>query len=104
MTKQRQFDMAMLEIYRRAKAEAGYTASIFFQMLADRGGVATAKYLINSEKPSEGYTNLFQRGRLDLTVEAMVIENSNWHDLFTEDELRKAKQRLAEYRYKPRKA
>jgi hypothetical protein len=95
----KQFDAAMFDIYRRAKSEAGYNASIFLQMLYDRGGLATAKYLINSIKPSDGYTNLHQLGRLDLTVEAVVVENDKWHRLFTEDELAKANRRLKEYHY-----
>jgi hypothetical protein len=33
-----------------------------------RGGLATAKYLINSPTPSVGYTHLYERARLDLTV------------------------------------
>lgn len=54
------FDRAMLTIYRRAKSEANYTASIFFQMLDQRGGLATAKYLIKPDPPSEGYTRLYE--------------------------------------------
>src|SRR5207247_11299621 len=53
--------------------EAGYNATIFLRMVSDRGGLATAKYLINSPTPSVGYTHLYERGRLDLTVEAMVV-------------------------------
>jgi hypothetical protein len=51
----KQFDAAMLAIYQRAKSEVGYNATIFFRMLGDRGGLTTAKYLINSPKPSDGY-------------------------------------------------
>lgn len=98
----KKFDAAMLEIYRRAKSEAGYNATIFLRMLGDRGGLATAKYLINSPTPSDGYTHLYERGRLDLTVEAMVVENTRWHDLFTSDELAKARLRLKQYGYKPK--
>ena len=68
-----QFDRAMEEIYIRAKTEAKYTASIFHPMLCERGGLATAKYLINERQVSEGYTALWERGRLDLTVEAEVV-------------------------------
>jgi hypothetical protein len=96
---EKQFDAAMFEIYRRAKAEAGYTASIFLQMISDRGGLDTAKYLINARKPSDGYTHLYKRGRLDLTVEAMVVENQKWHQLFVPEELEKARRRLKEYGY-----
>src|SRR5712691_3208474 len=95
----RAFDEAMFNIYRSAKSEANYNATIFLNMLHERGGLATAKYLINATKPSDGYTELYQRGRLDLTVEAMVVENKRWHSLFTADELEKAKNRLHAYGY-----
>ncbi|WP_262271842.1 hypothetical protein [Microvirga yunnanensis] len=97
----KQFDEAMFTIYRRAKSEASYNPSIFLSMLSRRGGLDTAKYLINSEKPSDGYTHLFERGRLDLTVEALVVENQKWHGLFTEAELTRAKKRLKDYNYSP---
>ena len=95
----KQFDQAMLTIYLRAKSEAKYTASIFFNMLNSKGGLATAKYLINSDQPSDGYTHLYERGRLDLTVEAMIVEDKRWHSLFTADELARARKRLEDYRY-----
>jgi len=98
----KQFDMAMFEIYKRAKTEAGYNATIFLRMVSDKGGLATAKYLINSPKPSDGYTHLYERGRLDLTVEAMVVENPKWHKLFTPDEITAANKRLINYGYRPK--
>jgi hypothetical protein len=93
------FDEAMFEIYHRAKSEANYPANIFLQMITDRGGLDTAKTLINAAKPSDGYTALWERGRLDLTVEAVVTENTKWHPLFTNEELAKARKRLIDYRY-----
>ena len=39
----KQFDEAMFTIYRRAKSEAKYTASIFYNMLNDRGGFGNGK-------------------------------------------------------------
>jgi hypothetical protein len=98
----KKFDTAMFDIYRRAKSEAGYNATIFLGMLNDRGGLSTAKYLINAPKPSDGYTNLYERGRLDLTVEAMIVENPKWHSLFTPEEVDKARRRLRQYNYNPK--
>lgn len=95
------FTEAMFDIYRRAKAEANYPANIFLQMITDKGGLLTAKQLINSPKPSDGYTALYERQRLDLTVEAMIIDNVKWHSLFSPDELARAKRRLKEYGYAP---
>lgn len=96
------FQGAMFNIYLRAKAEAGYNATIFVQMLDRRGGLSTAKYLINAETQSDGYRALWERGRLDLTVEALVVENEKWHPLFEPEELERARSRLAanEYAFK----
>jgi hypothetical protein len=58
------FDGAMFDIYRRAKSEAGYNATTFLQMLSNRGGLDTAKYLINSPKQSVGYAALCYEGVL----------------------------------------
>lgn len=97
---EKRFDQAMRNIYQRAKDEAGYPANIFLDMLHRLRGRQTAKQLINAPKPSVGYTALWERGRLDLTVEALVIDNPEWQDLFTEEELRKARKRLSDYHYK----
>jgi hypothetical protein len=83
-----QFNGAMFTIYQRAKAEAKYTATIFLNMLNARGGLATAKFLINAADESKGYTELYLRKRLDLTVEAMVVARrtdvrylkGSWHE------------------------
>lgn len=96
-----QFRQAMFTIYQRAKTEANYPATIFYKMLLDKGGVETAKTLINATKPSDGYTALWERGRLDLTVEAEVVGAERWHRLFTPEELARARKRLADYRYVP---
>ncbi|MXZ33033.1 MAG: hypothetical protein F4234_09205 [Gammaproteobacteria bacterium] len=89
-----QFHEAMLDIYRRAKEEAGYNASLFLRMVVDQGGLQAARKLINSREPSSGYTRLFELDRLDLTVEAVVLQSSHFHPLFTEQELEVCKTRL----------
>lgn len=94
------FEGAMFDIYRRAKAEAGYNASIFVQMLCDRGGLSTARQLINAARPSDGYTHLYERGRLDLTVEALVVDGAEWSALFSPEEIARARRRLEQYGYR----
>ena len=76
-----EFHSAMEDIYRRAKEEAGYNATAFRQMVAKHGGLETARRLINANKVSDGYTALWMRRRLDLTVEAKVIETPRFHSL-----------------------
>lgn len=92
------FTEAMLNIYRRAKSEANYEARIFLSMVVERGGLETARYLIHASKVSDGYTALWQRGRLDLTVEAVILE-PQWHELFSDVERRVAIDRLKAYGY-----
>ena len=94
-----EFHEAMLNIYRRAKAEAKYKATLFLQMVVDQGGLQAARKLINSNEPSSGYTRLWELGRLDLSVEAVVVQSSQYHPLFTKEELAICEHRLREYRY-----
>lgn len=91
------FHEAMLNIYRTAKSEAKYNAQRFLQMVVDHGGVAAAHMLINAETVSEGYTALWEKGRLDLTVEAMVVNTPKFHSLFSENELQICRERLQQY-------
>mgnify|MGYP000403214753 CR=1 FL=1 len=97
-----QFHQAMVDLYHRAKDEAGYNATRYLQMVANNGGVETTRNLINSDAPADGYTELYLQGRLDLTVEALVVENEQWQSLFDPAEIEKARQRLKEYWYNPR--
>ena len=89
----------MLDIYYRAKSEAKYNASRFIVMVEELEGVACAKQLINKTTVSDGYTALWERKRLDLTVEAMILENEKFQVLFTGDELNICRKRLKDYNY-----
>lgn len=95
------FARAMRDVYERARKEASYTATYFLRMIADLGPMETARRLLHSAKPSEGFTALWERGRLDLTVENVVLQ-SQFADLFTDDERDLARSRLAEYGCQPR--
>ena len=97
-TKEESFNQAMNEIYFKAK-KIDYNATRFLQMIHEHGGLTTAKILINAPNVSFGYTKLWEMHRLDLTVEALVYENSEWHSLFTPDELEKCRNRLINYEY-----
>lgn len=97
----RRFDAEMRNIYRRAYHEANYKASRFLQMLDEHGGYETARILLHASTVSEGYAALWQRGRLDITVEAVIHDNPKWHPLFTKQEMEIVRKRLVEYRYGP---
>jgi hypothetical protein len=93
---EREFHSAMLRIY--TKASAGYNASRFLAMVSEMGGVDAARTLLRSAHVSEGYTALWERGHLELTVEALMLE-PRWRPLFTPEERDIARKRLLEYRY-----
>lgn len=96
---EQEFHRAMVEIYHKAKEEADYVPTRYIQMVSEQGGVEAARTLINAEVPSDGYTELWKRGRLDITVEALV-QDPKWAPLFDTVEIERAKQRLSEYKIK----
>lgn len=97
-----EFDKAMMDIYRRAKSECSYTATYFLRMLNEHRGVETARILLVGERPQEGFTRLWECGRLDLTVECLVL-NERFRELFSDHEREKARLRLREYDFDPEK-
>lgn len=83
----------MVAIYETAKRELGYNAARFLQMISEQGGLAAAKQLLWSDKPSEGFTTLWSHHRLDLTVEAHALHNE-FATLFTDADRQRARDRL----------
>src|SRR5260370_39261709 len=92
-------DEEMFSIYQRALSVANYNATRLLHMLYEHRGLETARILLHSTNVSEGYTALWERGRLDLTVEAVIHDNPKWHPLFTQGDLAICAKRLREYRY-----
>ena len=94
---ERAFHDRMLAIYKDAKA-VGYNAARFLAMVTEHGGLETARILLRATGVSDGYTALWERQRLDLTVEALVLE-PRWTPLFTDHERQVATRRLRDYGY-----
>jgi hypothetical protein len=93
---ERQFHRAMVAIYETAKRDLGYNATRFLQMISEQGGLATARQLLWSDQPSDGFTTLWSHHRLDLTVEAHVIK-PEFAALFTDADREQARSRLERY-------
>ncbi len=96
---QDEFDSRMQEVYLSGKREGRYSAPLFAQLLKEHGGFETAKRFIHSSDYAAGFTKLWERERLDLTVEAMILEEPKWHPLFTAEEIAICRKRLQEYGY-----
>ena len=114
----RELEDRLFEIYHRAgreveyKTESGETRAYwpkrYLQALRRAVGegddelVEFVGRLVTSDEPSRGFGYLHDQERLDLTVEAIVAdETAPYHDLFDEDVVRAARKRLAEHGYDP---
>lgn len=81
-----------------AKRDLGYNPTDFLKMLAADGGYTTVSRLIADKKPSTGFVKLWEHRRLDLSVEALVLE-TEWRRFFEESVLQHAEERLKDAGY-----
>ena len=98
MELEKQFHKDMVGIYEKAKNECGYVASRFIQMVAEKGGLITAKELIMKDDDTYGFERLYELNRLDLSVEKLVLDDK-YSPLFSSYEKRRCLERLKKYGY-----
>jgi len=96
---EKQFHQDMIGIYETAKRELHYNASYFIKMVAEHGGLKTAQKLLWTADVSSGFTVLWEHQRLDLSVEALVLQEK-YDSLFTDGDRKIARDRLEHYGYK----
>ncbi len=77
----------------------GYPPNNFVGMLNADGGFETAKRLFSKAQPSTGFFELYNLGRLDLTVEALVLEHE-WKRYFDQELLDLAAEKLKKVGYR----
>ncbi len=90
----------MLQIYSDADA-IGYEASGFRGLVASHGPLRAAKMLINMDEPSDGFVELWELKRLDISVEARALK-PEFRSLFSDSELSTCRRRLAAYEWSQR--
>jgi hypothetical protein len=85
----------------RIVEKEGYKPQRFKSMLDAYGGFETVKRILETGKPSEGFSRLFEMGHLNLTCEAIIVE-SKWRPHFDEDLLERTEKLLTRsgYRFK----
>lgn len=92
------FHNEMINIYHSvANLKPPYRASLFLRMVQEHGGKEAAVRLLATSKPSQGFTELYLRGKenLKFSVEYLVLTEP-WGTLFTESQLEIARKRLNE--------
>lgn len=98
-------DASFTEFLLQKAAEAevlGYRPTQFKLMLSAQGGHASVRQLLAKGKPSEGFTRLWELNRLDLTIEALVVE-TKWRQLIDPVLVQQAERLLIKsgYRFTP---
>lgn len=78
----------------------GYWASYFLRGVRNHGGLAYARQLLDVDGTTDGFARLTEEGRLDLTMEALVLR-SDYEALFSPRERQVAASRLARAGYRP---
>ncbi len=89
---EREFQTAAIEVYLAVLRECRYDEKVFLNMVATMGARNAAKALLRGYLQS-GLRGLRRLGRLDLSVEHLVIQ-PRWRDLFEDYELKEARMRL----------
>lgn len=92
------FNKDMKNIYFTAKRDIGYTATRFMQLVAQKGGLQAAKQLIAKDEGTYGFGVLWEKNRLDLSVEALVLK-PEYVTLFSDAERIVCKNRLEKFGY-----
>ncbi len=91
------FDQEMRDSYYQA-ARLGYRSTYFLRVVQEHGGLETAHRLLGTDAPSEGLARMWELGRLDMSLEAIVLK-PEYRPLFDEEERRIARERLAAMEY-----
>lgn len=90
------FDRAVLARIDACRDELRYNPRHFRVMVNQYGGLGATRRVLHAPAVSDGFVKLWEFGRLDLAAEALVVD-PRFGGLFDENELRVARNRLAEY-------
>lgn len=84
---------ALFQVMQRCVDELQYDPLQLRAMVHDLGALDAVRKILNRSTPSDGFRQLWDAGRLDLTVETAALRFAS---LFTPAELATARQRLRE--------
>ena len=93
------FNVRINKAIKETIESCNYKPTGFIHMVNELGAVEAAKRLLLKNTVSDGYIKLYEKDRLDLSVEAIVLEYE-FSGIFTEKELYIARKRLNEFNYK----
>jgi hypothetical protein len=97
--RQQRFAAALESAWEAWWTEVHYRWRRYRQMIRAYEAVGTVKRLVVKPGVSPGFQRLADAGRLDLTMEALVL-HPDFAPLFTNDERDAARKRLQDHRYR----
>ncbi len=79
--------------------QANYRPTRFIQLIGDIGSYETAIRLLNEKAVSEGFIKLWEKGKLNLSVESIILNDNDgkYRELFDESLIKECEARLAKY-------
>jgi hypothetical protein len=98
-----------------ANTIAGYKTQYILQLINNKTPNEVLNMVCNfltDSKPSRGFNKLFEASKkhiktkngldpLKFSLEAYIVENPKFHNLFNDNAINKAKERLAKYKHTP---
>lgn len=91
---ERSFESAVRRLAAQMGRAVGFRSRGLKRRLDSRGPVDAVRSIVLKERGSKGFALLWVLNRLDLTLEALVIQ-ARWSALFSEEEKAVSRQRLA---------
>lgn len=101
MSLSRKYTEFLLELCDRIVEETNgkYDPWRFRQMVAGYGGAWTTFRLLTKKESNLGFTKLWALDRLDLTMEAQLVEHEEFHPLFTPGMIEACRRILEDHDY-----
>ena len=98
-----QFYSRCVQLAARVEEVLGWPRMRFLQAIDRDGPVEAVRDIIHSDTPSSTFTDLWEKGPtyLSLTLEALVVTERQWDDLFSDEDRAVASKRLRQHHWKP---
>ena len=85
MKTEEDYQVEVLRLLDQTKKEIGYNPTITRRMVYEHGAVEATARIVRIKKFSSGFAKLYDQSRLDLSIEAYLLEHKEYHHLFESD-------------------
>ena len=98
MSLENTFEKELIKKCEIAEKECGCTQKRILLNIEKFGALITVQEILRKGRVSDGFDKLQKANRLDLTMEALIIDNK-YNELFTDEEVNACHELLCEYGY-----